>query len=223
MQIPLQALGPNIEQTGLAVGRAITAESSSDRNAVVVLLDSNSTQQNGGTKATQSPVMEISPSISPAVRLSQRIPELAVQYPNRLSRGDSMVPPSSSSGSQYSSRGVEDEAQGSDSVTEKPVRRISTEHFVTLVATPDFSSANVSSQFAAVSGEQVELVPRPLSHQQVDMVAQSEMHELHLSRSVESYPGNFPVSEGLEYSGLATAPHHIRGRVTTSVRPFSDV
>lgn len=42
------------------------------------------------------------------------------------------------------------------------------------------------------------------------------------SRSTESYPGRFPVSDGLEYSNLATAEMNFRERGTTSVRPFSD-
>jgi hypothetical protein len=41
------------------------------------------------------------------------------------------------------------------------------------------------------------------------------------SRSTESYPGRFPVSDGLEYSNLATAEMNFRERGTTSVRPFS--
>ncbi|KAJ6183288.1 hypothetical protein N7485_001930 [Penicillium canescens] len=40
-------------------------------------------------------------------------------------------------------------------------------------------------------------------------------------QSIESYPGKFPVSDHLEYSSLATA-YAVRGRGTTSVRPFSD-
>ncbi|KAJ5744402.1 hypothetical protein N7533_009272 [Penicillium manginii] len=42
------------------------------------------------------------------------------------------------------------------------------------------------------------------------------------SHSTESYPGKFPVSEGTEYSGLATAEYAFRERGITSVRPFSD-
>ncbi|KAJ5638052.1 hypothetical protein N7490_007931 [Penicillium lividum] len=38
----------------------------------------------------------------------------------------------------------------------------------------------------------------------------------------ESYPGQFPVSEGIEFSGLATAEYAFRERGTTTVRPFSD-
>lgn len=41
-------------------------------------------------------------------------------------------------------------------------------------------------------------------------------------RSRSSYPGKFPVSEGLELTSLATASHAFREKGTTSVRPFSD-
>lgn len=42
------------------------------------------------------------------------------------------------------------------------------------------------------------------------------------THSTESYPGKFPVSDGMEYSSLATAEYAFRERGTTSVRPFSD-
>jgi hypothetical protein len=43
-------------------------------------------------------------------------------------------------------------------------------------------------------------------------------------KSADSFPGEFPISEGLEYSSLATAKHHSRiPSVRTSVRPFSDL
>ncbi|KAJ5892418.1 hypothetical protein N7504_009109 [Penicillium tannophilum] len=40
--------------------------------------------------------------------------------------------------------------------------------------------------------------------------------------STESYPGKFPVSEGVDFSGLATAEYAFREKGTTTVRPFSD-
>ncbi|KAL2862845.1 uncharacterized protein BJX67DRAFT_287762 [Aspergillus lucknowensis] len=43
-------------------------------------------------------------------------------------------------------------------------------------------------------------------------------------KSADSFPGRFPVSEGLRYSSLATAKHHARiPSIRTSVRPFSDL
>ncbi|EYE90045.1 uncharacterized protein EURHEDRAFT_527299 [Aspergillus ruber CBS 135680] len=46
---------------------------------------------------------------------------------------------------------------------------------------------------------------------------------LKLIRSAESYPGKFPVSEGLPLTALATAPICVRGKAQTSVRPLSEV
>lgn len=48
-----------------------------------------------------------------------------------------------------------------------------------------------------------------------------QMNRARKYHSVESYPGKFPVSDALDYSSLATA-YAVRGRGTTSVRPFSD-
>lgn len=47
--------------------------------------------------------------------------------------------------------------------------------------------------------------------------------ELRRVRSAESYPGKFPVSDGLELCALASAPFYRIGKGSTSVRPFSDV
>ena len=47
--------------------------------------------------------------------------------------------------------------------------------------------------------------------------------KLMLVRSAESYPGKFPVSEGLPLEALATAPICVRGKAQTSVRPLSEL
>lgn len=47
--------------------------------------------------------------------------------------------------------------------------------------------------------------------------------ELRRVRSAESYPGKFPVSDGLELCALASAPFYRIGKGSASVRPFSDV
>lgn len=47
--------------------------------------------------------------------------------------------------------------------------------------------------------------------------------KLVLVRSAESYPGKFPVSEGLPLEALATAPICLRGKAQTSVRPLSEI
>ncbi|KAF7717616.1 Uncharacterized protein PECH_005351 [Penicillium ucsense] len=43
-----------------------------------------------------------------------------------------------------------------------------------------------------------------------------------MARSAESFPGQFPVSEGLKPGSLATDPSAFRERETMHVRPFSD-
>ncbi|KAL4979190.1 hypothetical protein BDW66DRAFT_157708 [Aspergillus desertorum] len=52
----------------------------------------------------------------------------------------------------------------------------------------------------------------------------SDRVDEHRRKSADSFPGEFPVSEGLDYSSLATAKHHTRiPSIRTSVRPFSDL
>ncbi|KAJ5138467.1 uncharacterized protein N7515_003315 [Penicillium bovifimosum] len=58
----------------------------------------------------------------------------------------------------------------------------------------------------------------------IESTVKAETLEMNHSRechSIESYPGKFPVSDSLDFSSLATA-YAVRGRGTTSVRPFSD-
>jgi hypothetical protein len=58
----------------------------------------------------------------------------------------------------------------------------------------------------------------------VGSAVDSETMQMNRSRkyhSIESYPGKFPFSDALDYSSLASA-FAVRGRGTTSVRPFSD-
>ncbi|KAL4970844.1 uncharacterized protein BDV14DRAFT_3667 [Aspergillus stella-maris] len=51
-----------------------------------------------------------------------------------------------------------------------------------------------------------------------------ELNEHVQQKSADSFPGEFPISEGLEFSALATAKHHSRiPSIRTSVRPFSDL
>lgn len=49
-----------------------------------------------------------------------------------------------------------------------------------------------------------------------------EMTESGRSLSTGSYPGRFPVSDGVEFSSLAAADGAVKGRAATSVRPLSD-
>lgn len=61
------------------------------------------------------------------------------------------------------------------------------------------------------------------SSQEPDGISAKRLKRGSKYRSSESFPGRFPVSDGLAYSSLATADYAFRGRGATSVRPFSDV
>ncbi|KAJ5929556.1 hypothetical protein N7454_006506 [Penicillium verhagenii] len=79
---------------------------------------------------------------------------------------------------------------------------------VSLDGPADLSSARSSTEASGGTGEG--------SKKGIRMGHGTKCH------STESYPGNFPVSEGTEYSALATADLMFRERGTTTVRPFSD-
>jgi hypothetical protein len=65
------------------------------------------------------------------------------------------------------------------------------------------------------------LLPVPFGQVNYEDLETVQMNRSPKYHSIESYPGKFPVSDHLEYSSLATA-YAVRGRGTTSVRPFSD-
>ncbi|KAJ6099602.1 hypothetical protein N7467_001137 [Penicillium canescens] len=65
------------------------------------------------------------------------------------------------------------------------------------------------------------LLPVPFGQVNDEDLETVQMNRSPKYHSIESYPGKFPVSDHLEYSSLATA-YAVRGRGTTSVRPFSD-
>ncbi|RJE19881.1 hypothetical protein PHISCL_07772 [Aspergillus sclerotialis] len=198
-------------------------------NASPVLQSSTANNQAGARNSGNlSPLMEVSPSISPAVRMSQGFPDESNHLSTDLVQTDSgtvdsMLPTTSSSGSHYSfnaaaPRSRSPERNHSD-VTTANHALIPASQFSNMVGTPDFSSP--SRRSIAEDGNQIgDRLPRPKS--QVDKLAE-ETGKLHRTQSAESYPGKFPVSDGLEYSSLASALHQMRGRGTTSVRPLSDV
>ena len=175
-----------------------------------------------------SPLMEVSPTISPAVRLphvySDRSnhPSTDIVQTESGSTVDSMVP-TDSSGSHYSLNGAAPRSKSPErdrtEVTTDKQGLMSASQFSNMVSTPTFSSPSVQS-VVEVGNKYGDAVRR--SRSQVNKLV-DEKGELHRSRSVESYPGKFPVSDGLEYSSLASASHQMRGKGTTSVRPLSDV
>lgn len=85
---------------------------------------------------------------------------------------------------------------------------------------PSINSSTTSSEDPKVS---LGMVPPSSSHYTDESIALSlSNNRTTKCRSTESYPGKFPVSEGLEYSSLATASSNFREKGTTHVRPFSD-
>jgi hypothetical protein len=93
-------------------------------------------------------------------------------------------------------------------------------HFAPARLADHFSDPGPSSGFKG-KGK----MPEAVSFQAtIGSAVDSETVQMNRSRkyhSIESYPGKFPVSDALDYSSLATA-FALRGRGTTSVRPFSD-
>ena len=86
-------------------------------------------------------------------------------------------------------------------------------------------SARVADHFSDPGPATAIKVQQPVSFgATIDGGIDSETVQMNRSSkyySVESYPGKFPVSDALDYSSLATA-YAVRGKGTTSVRPFSD-
>ncbi|KAJ5972002.1 uncharacterized protein N7479_001920 [Penicillium vulpinum] len=90
---------------------------------------------------------------------------------------------------------------------------------------PMSASARVADHFSDPGPSTGIKVQQPVAFgATIDAAVDSETVQMDRARkyhSIESYPGKFPVSDALDYSSLATA-HAVRGRGTTSVRPFSD-
>jgi hypothetical protein len=90
---------------------------------------------------------------------------------------------------------------------------------------PMSASARVAAHFSDPGPATAIKVQQPVSFgATIDGGIDSETVRMNRSSkyySVESYPGKFPVSDALDYSSLATA-YAVRGKGTTSVRPFSD-
>lgn len=169
-------------------------------------------------------LMQVSSSIEPAVRMSQGLVDREADFAKNNSESgmDSMIP-AAGSDSLYSNTTV----KRSTSVCRMYSRSSSMQQHMAGSAVQYAKLVSGRSQFSTTSrpmsmestgGQQ----PR-VTGDSVDDQTLLEMENLRATHSVESFPGKFPISDGLEFSSLATAPHHIRGRGTTSVRPFSDV
>ncbi|RHZ43945.1 uncharacterized protein CDV56_100503 [Aspergillus thermomutatus] len=199
--------------------------------------NSNSIQQSGrptnvaevqSTERTSSQqnslLMQVSSSIEPAVRMSQALVEREPELTKTKSESavDSMIPVAGSE-SLYSNttmkRSTSVRRMYSRSSSMQQAMAGSAAQYVKLVpGRPHFSIASGPMSMESTDGQQPRLTDDSANNQTL-----LEMETLQATHSVESFPGKFPISDGLEFSSLATAPHHISGRGTTSVRPFSDV
>ncbi|KAL6238116.1 hypothetical protein BDW75DRAFT_39668 [Aspergillus navahoensis] len=122
--------------------------------------------------------------------------------------------------SSYSSLGRSLSVSNVNSVTSIPrqCKIVSAAQYTKIIAErqPQFSFLNYPYSIDSLVAE----TPR-LDRSALEL---SEHVDEHRRKSADSFPGEFPVSEGLDYSSLATARHHTRiPSIRTSVRPFSDL
>ncbi|KAF7133944.1 hypothetical protein CNMCM5793_005470 [Aspergillus hiratsukae] len=171
-------------------------------------------------------LMQVSSSIEPAVRMSQGLVDREAELAKKKSESgvDSMVP-AAGSDSLYSNTTIKGSTSfrriysRSSSMQQQQAMAGSAAQYAKLVSgRPRFSTASRPTSMESTDGQQPRLADDSVNDQTL-----LEMETLQATHSVESFPGKFPISDGLEFSSLATAPHHITGRGTTSVRPFSDV
>ncbi|GIK03051.1 hypothetical protein Aspvir_007117 [Aspergillus viridinutans] len=169
-------------------------------------------------------LMQVSSSIEPAVRMSQGLVDREAELAKNKSESgmDSMIP-AAGSDSLYSNTTIKRSTSvrrmySRSSSMQKAMAGSAAQYAKLVSGRPQFSTTSRPMSMESTDGQQ----PRP-TDDSADDQALLEMETLRATHSVESFPGKFPISDGLEFSSLATAPHHIRGRGTTSVRPFSDV
>ncbi|RMJ22334.1 hypothetical protein PHISP_06798 [Aspergillus sp. HF37] len=167
-----------------------------------------------------SPLMQVSSSICPALQMSQdfsdRSPDRSMDLVNTNSGSGALVLSGQAiSSSEYTGNPRRSGSIGnSQSISSSGMdAMVSASQFSGIVNTPNFSSVSkqtFANESARASEPQVDNTPL-------------DVEGLNRSRSVESYPGRFPASDGAGFSSLATASPQMRGRGTTSVRPFSEV
>ncbi|KAF4211514.1 hypothetical protein CNMCM8980_002079 [Aspergillus fumigatiaffinis] len=203
--------------TSIATNSVSIQQSQRPTNAV----EAQSTERTSSNQ--NSLLMQVSSSIEPAVRMSQGLVDREAELSKNKSESgmDSMIP-AAGSDSLYSNttikRSTSVRRMHSRSSSMQQHMAGSAAQYAKLVSgRPQFSTSRPMSM-ESTDGQQ----PRPTDDSTNDQTL-LEMETLQATHSVESFPGKFPISDGLEFSSLATAPHHIRGRGTTSVRPFSDV
>ncbi|EAW10755.1 uncharacterized protein ACLA_052280 [Aspergillus clavatus NRRL 1] len=203
-------------------GRAASTE------ALFTLTDSNCQSlgrtNTGETQTTEkasshanSPLLQVSSSISPAIRMFQCLSDRGMDLfsTNSGSGVDSLIPAAGSE-SVYSARTMRRSTSASKvysrSSSIKQAMMVSAAQYAKIASErPRFSTASRPASMESM--DQRHLSPMLESSQLGHSLL--EMETLEATRSVESFPGKFPMSDG-------PAPHHMGGRGTTSVRPFSD-
>ena len=108
----------------------------------------------------------------------------------------------------------------SQSYTERQVKAAGPQPTVPAPVAPQPYQKSPAASFDGAREASIRLFPTETEDSTNSMTLR--MSRRSKTRSMESYPGKFPVSDGLEYSNLATASLNFRERGTTSVRPFSD-
>ncbi|GAQ08440.1 hypothetical protein ALT_5761 [Aspergillus lentulus] len=204
--------------TSIATNSTSIQQSQRPTNAV----EAQSTERTSSNQ--NSLLMQVSSSIEPAVRMSQGLVDREAELAKNKSESgmDSMIP-AAGSDSLYSNttmkRSTSVRRMYSRSSSMQQHMAGSAAQYAKLVSgRPQFSTTSRPMSMESTDGQQ----HRPTDDSANDQTL-LEMETLRATHSVESFPGKFPISDGLDFSSLATAPHHIRGRGTTSVRPFSDV
>ncbi|KAI9932823.1 hypothetical protein ASPWEDRAFT_208317 [Aspergillus wentii DTO 134E9] len=176
-------------------------------------IKATTTEEDKPSSCFHSPIMQVSSSISPAIRMSQCILTPSADRPMESI-------PANTTG-----HAIDPVQIASESVYSPVVRRSETEGVI------QSESSGLPENTPIIPSQYVQIVPYSQSRRssldftelQLSNDSRARMKDLHSIRSVESYPGKFPVSDGLEFSSLASAQHRLRGRGTTSVRPFSDM
>ncbi|KAG2027375.1 hypothetical protein GB937_001118 [Aspergillus fischeri] len=203
--------------TSIATNSISIQQSHRPTNAV----EAESTERTSSNQ--NSLLMQVSSSIEPAVRMSQGLVDREAELAKKKSESgmDSMIP-AAGSDSLYSNTTIKSTSvrrmYSRSSSMQQHMAGSAAQYAKLVSGRPQFSTTSRPMSMESTDGQQPRVTDDSVNDQTL-----LEMETLRATHSVESFPGKFPISDGLEFSSLATAPHHIRGRGTTSVRPFSDV
>jgi hypothetical protein len=209
--------------TSIATNSTSIQQSQSQRPTNVAVAEAPSTTAERTSSNQNSLLMQVSSSIEPAVRMSQKLVDREAELAKKSESGMDSMAPGAGSDSLYSNSTIKGSTSfrriySHSSGTQQAMAGSAAQYAKLVSGRPRFSTASRPTSVESTDGQQPRLADDSVNDQTL-----LEMETLQATHSVESFPGKFPISDGLEFSSLATAPHHITGRGTTSVRPFSDV